>query len=160
LAIEPSPVEAVVAADGYLRALDPATTEGSSLVTLRAITLPRLTSQALRARAAAVTVAREASASGAGFMRGWQLGWRVISYTPPVARVAIWTMGLAAAPNEVVAPDWSTTLCTLRRVGRAWRVQEAATSPGPTPPSDGSDRAAVAAFARAAATFNSFNDAP
>jgi hypothetical protein len=154
-----TPFGAVMAADTYLRALSPGQAD-SLIATLKAITLPPLTAQALQAQSTASALARRASASGPGFMRGWQLGWRIESYAPTLSRVAIWTMGLAAAPSEVVPPDWSTTLCMLQWSHGSWRVKAASTSPGPTPPPDGSDQPAVAAFARHASGFRGFSDAP
>jgi hypothetical protein len=76
------------------------------------------------------------------------------------ATVAIWTVGVLDSPREAIAPDWSTTVCSLRWWGRRWMLFAAHTVPGPTPPTDPSDPAVVARFARAAAALHPFDDAP
>ena len=151
-----SPSGAVAAASNYLQLLDRASPAASA--SLRAATLPPLTGPALQAEAAASELKRKLT-SGA-FVRGWRLGWRVDSYTPSSATVAIWTVGVVAGATEVVAPDWSMTVCTLRWSGARWRVSAAHNVPGPTPPSAGADPAAVSTFARAALAFHPYENAP
>jgi hypothetical protein len=153
-------VGAVAVAAAYLRALEPESTGGSPRVAVSEITSPPLTAQAVRAHSAAAALTERISAGGTGFARGWQLGWRLLSANYSRARVAIWAMGIVAAPSAMLAPDWSTTVCTLRWADGGWRVQAASTIAGPTPPVDGSDRPAVVAFARAAQRFEEFTSAP
>jgi hypothetical protein len=154
-----SALGAVVAATGYLRALEPAPPSASRRGLLRALTLPPLTNQALLAQATGATVWQRRSARGPALLRGWTLGYRVDSYTRPRARVTVWTMGLVASATEVVAPQWSSTVCAVRFTDGAWRVAAANTTPGPTPPQDTNNPAAVAGFARAAAAFKPFDAA-
>ena len=151
-----SPGGAVAAASNYLQLLDEASPTADA--SLRAVTLPPLTAQATQAEAAAVALTRRLSP--AAFVRGWRLGWRVDSYQSTSATVALWAVGVVAGPTEVVAPDWSTTVCTLRWSGRRWRLSAARTVPGPTPPTGGADPSAVATFARAAFALHPFQDAP
>lgn len=151
---------AVAAAVRYLSLLEEASAEAGTLAQLRAVTSSPLTAQALRAEAASAALARRISSTGRAFMGGWRLGWRVASYTPATARVAAWTMGTVESSAAVVAPYWSTTVCSLRWSADGWKVAWAQTSAGPTPPADGTDRAAVVSFVRAATAFHSFTDAP
>lgn len=151
---------AVAAAASYLRLLDEGSVAAGTLARLRAMTSPPLTAQALAAEAASAALARRISFTGRAFFGGWRLGWRLDSYTSSTARAAVWTMGMVESAGEVVAPDWSTTVCTLRWSRGVWKVFAAQTSSGPTPPSDGTDRAAVLSFVRSASTFHSFADAP
>jgi len=151
---------AVAAAADYLQLLDQASIAPDTLARLRTLTLAPLTAQALAAEAASAALAQRISFTGRAFLGGWRLGWQVASYTPTTARVAVWTMGMVERAGEVVAPDWTTTVCTLRWSAGAWKVSSARASAGPTPPSDGTDPAAVTAFARSASVFHRFADAP
>lgn len=151
---------AVAAAVSYLRLLDQASVAAATLAQLRAVTWPPLTAQALRAEAASAALARKISTSGRAFVGGWRLGWQITSYTPTSAGVAVWTMGLLESSAAVLAPYWSTTTFTLHWSAGRWRVSSAKTGAGPTPPSDGIDRAAVASFVSSATAFHSFSDAP
>ena len=150
----------MAAAASYLRLLDQASIAPGTLARLRALTLAPLTAQALAAEAASAALARRISFTGRAFIGGWRLGWQVASYTPTTARVAVWTMGMVERAGEVVAPDWSTTACTLRWSAGGWKVSAAQTGSGPTPPSDGTDPAAVTAFVHSASVFHPFTDAP
>jgi hypothetical protein len=154
-----SAMGAVDAAVAYLALVDDPTPRASASADLRAMTLPPLTMSAERAVAATKVLAGRLGAGGAGFVRGWSLGWRVLFFAPGRARAAIWTMGTVASPAEVIAPDWSTTTCVLRWTAGGWKVASAQTRPGPTPPSPGSGRAAVAAFVRSASSFQAFSHA-
>jgi hypothetical protein len=155
-----SRLAAVAAAARYLHALDPAPPSTARQVRLRELTAAPFTAEALRAQASAASLAQQLSRRGPTFMRGWLLGYRLVSYTRARARVAIWTVGLVASPAEVVAPQWSTTVCTLVWADGSWRVSDAQVTSGPTPPSAGADPAATAEFARAADPYRSFSDAP
>lgn len=154
-----SAMGAVDAAVGYLELVDDPTSRPSAATELRAMTLPPLTGSAERAIAATATLAGQWRADGAGFARGWSLGWRVLSSAPGRARVAIWTMGTVASRAEVIAPDWSTTTCAMRWSAGRWKVASAQTRPGPTPPQPGADRAAVEAFVQSASSFRMFSNA-
>ena len=108
-----SPASAADTAASYLRVLDeqPAPTDVDAA--LRRLTAPQLTTRALQVRASISELGRKLNSAGATFVGGWRLGWRVDSYSSNRAVVSIWTVGAAAGPGDVVAPDWSTTVCTL-----------------------------------------------
>lgn len=151
---------AAAAAASYLQLLEPTAPSAGVVARLRALTVAPLTGEALHAQEVSGALARRLSLAGPAFVRGWQVGWRVDSYSTTSARVAVWTMGLVEAASEVLAPYWSTSVCTLAWSHGSWRVSEARTTPGPTPPPDGIDRAAVASFVRSATVFQAFSDAP
>lgn len=155
-----SPLGAANAAALYLQVLDSASRSAATLRQVRALTVPPLTAQALRAEAVTAALKAKLSQPGPAFIRGWRLGWRLVAFDPRAARIAVWAMGMVQSPREVLAPSYSTTLCTLRWDDGGWRVSAAVTKPGPTPPSDGSDHSAVASFVRAANRFQTFVDAP
>lgn len=153
---------AAAAAANYLAALEQALPAGAASWSsaVRALTVAPLTAQALDARGASTAIAaRIAASAGPAFIRGWRLGYRIDSYTPSRARVAVWTVGLVASVAQVVPAEYSSTECTLRWLSGDWKVARARTTPGPTPPADASDAAAVEAFARAALAFRSYGDA-
>jgi hypothetical protein len=143
---------AVAAAARYLDALSSAPRVGGA-ATVRALTTGGLTPRALRAAAVGALIARRLSARGPVFMRGWLVGYRIVAAARDRVRVAVWTMGLLASQQEVVEPQWSTTLCTLIRVAGAWKLTDARTTAGPTPPEAGSSPSKVAGFVRAASGF-------
>ncbi|MGH2873584.1 MAG: hypothetical protein ACRDL5_14130 [Solirubrobacteraceae bacterium] len=155
-----SPVAAITTAVSYLAALEPATASTGPQVAIQALTSGPLTARALRAQASAALLERRIGAGGPAFMRGWPLGYRILSASGDPVRVAIWTMGLVASHTELVSPQWSTTTCTLGWRHGHWRVLAASTASGPTPPAAGSSRAAVDAFVAAASAFRDFGDAP
>ncbi|MGH2870056.1 MAG: hypothetical protein ACRDNK_21110 [Solirubrobacteraceae bacterium] len=144
----------------YLQLIDKGSVAAGTSAHIRAVTSPPLTAQALHAEAASAALARRISATGRAFTGGWRLGWQITSYTPTSARVAVWTMGMVESSAAVVPPYWSTTVCSLRWSAGGWKVSWAQTGAGPTPPSDGTDRAAVASFVRTATPFHRFTDAP
>lgn len=148
-----SPV--VATATRYLQLLDDPSLQAAK--SLAALTLSPLRPLALRAQAAQASL--EHHLATGTFAAGWRLGWRIDELTSGRARVAIWTVGLVAGPREVLAPYWSTTSCTLRRLGSQWRVSAARTVRGPTPPGAAEPASASEAFARAAASFHRFADA-
>jgi hypothetical protein len=155
-----SPQGAASAAALYLQVLDDASSSRAISRQLRALSLPPLTAKAVRVEAASAALKAKLSDQGPSFVQGWRLGWRVFSFNPRVARIAVWAMGMVQGPREVLAPDYSTTLCTLRWTGGRWRVFAAATNPGPVPPIDGSNHSAVALFVREANRFRPLTDAP
>jgi hypothetical protein len=155
-----SQLAAVATAASYLHALDPAPASAVRQSRLRDLTAARFTAEALRAQASAAALAEQLSRRGPTFMRGWLLGYRVRSYTPARTRVAVWTVGLVASAAEVVAPQWSTTVCTLIWSRGSWRVSGARVTGGPTPPTDAAGAAAATAFARSADRYQSLSDAP
>ena len=158
-----SPEGAVAAASNYLDALEQALSAGSARwgEVARALTVAPLTGQALSAEAAAGAIAHKVASAGTPtFIRGWGLGYRVDSYSPGSARVQVWTAGVMVGGAGVVAPEYSTTVCTLRWLDGDWKLAAAQSTPGPTPPVDGSDPAAVSAFASSATRFEPFSDAP
>jgi hypothetical protein len=155
-----TPQVAVASAAAYLRFLDSASDTAATITGLREVTGPGFSGQALEAESQRAALVREIAQSGASFVRGWRLGYRLDSYGPGSARVSVWSMGMAQSRLEVIAPDFSTTVCRLRWDGRRWRVVGARVVQGPTPPLDGSDPAAVSTFVRVASSFQSFPDAP
>lgn len=160
LGVSDSERGAVAAAARYLQLLDQASTVATTETAVRAVTVPPLQREALTAEAGGAAVKRRLLAEGPAFIMGWRLGWRTLSYTPTTARIEVWAMGLVESQREVVAPSYSTTVCSLRWTSTGWAVFAATTRPGPTPPPDGSDPAAVASFVSSAAGFRPFGDAP
>lgn len=157
---ERSPQGAVVSAAAYLGLLDAASETPQTVSRLRAATAPSFAGRALQAESEAVALSQRLARSGPAFVRGWRLGYRVDAYSPGIARVAVWAMGMVQSRLEVLSPQFSTTLCTLRWIEGGWRVVAARTNPGPTPPPDGSDPSAVSAFVRKANGYEAFGDAP
>lgn len=151
---------AVVVAARYLEALDEASRSPATSRQLRALTLPPLTERALRVEAVSAALKQRLTKPGPAFIRGWRLGWRVVSFRPRLARIALWAMGTVQSSQEVLTPNYSTTFCAMRLTDGGWRVFAAATKPGPTPPVDGSDHPAIASFVREANQFQPFGDAP
>jgi hypothetical protein len=152
----PSTLDAVGAAADYLHLL--ANPSPSASMTLRRLTLPPLTRQALRAERAAADAKRRLPPGA--FARGWDLGWRVDVASHRTTTVAIWTVGMVAGSTGAVPPDWSTTVCELRLAGGRWRISSAHTTSGPTPPNAGASSSVAGQFARGASSFHPFTDAP
>lgn len=148
------------AAAHYLQLLDEASVATTTEHAVRSATLPPLRSEALSAEAASAALKRRLLAKAPAIIMGWRLGWRALSYTPTTAVIAVWSMGVVESRPVVVASSYSTTVCSLRWTPTGWVVLAASTRPGPTPPPDGSDPAAVAAFIASAARFRPFGDAP
>ncbi|MDQ6811058.1 MAG: hypothetical protein M3Z95_04055, partial [Actinomycetota bacterium] len=144
---------AVAAAASYLRRTEAAVLDGSGAlsVVIRALTVEPLRSQALAAQPASRLFSR-ARAAGPWFARGYRLGYRLDSYSPSAAQVAVWTFGLAAGVIPTLT-DWSTTTLQLRFTAGDWKVSQASTAPGPIPPPANASPQSDAAFARAAQTF-------
>jgi hypothetical protein len=150
---------AVAAASSYLALVDDIPPTSLAPERLRFLTTPPVTTEALHAQAAAAALAHQLGSQRPAFIRGWRLGWRIDSYRSDEARIALWTVGMVYSAREVLAPYWSTTVCAVAWFGDRWRISAAQTTAGPTPPMDGSDPVAVAAFARAASNFHSFGNA-
>jgi len=151
---------AAATAVAYLTAMDRASSVADMLPRLRQVTAPPFTEDALRAEAVVLTLEQAVQAGGSGVMRSWRLGWQIDSYSPRLARVGVWTMGVAVSPRETIVPDWSTTVCVTRWSADGWRVIGAHTVDGPTPPPPGASAAAIVAFVRSASAFRTFTDAP
>lgn len=151
---------AVLVATAYLHLVDGGSNATQTVAAVRLLTLPPLTGQALQALTAGAAVARRLSAHPPVLRRGWELGWDLESQTGSDAVVAVWTVGIVDSLSEVVPPDFSTTVCWMRWTDDRWKVYAARTVPGPTPPSDPSEPAVAAAFARKALEFHPFDDAP
>jgi hypothetical protein len=152
----PSTLDAVSAAVDYLHLLS--NPSPSASMTLRRLTLPPLTRQALRAEGAAADAKRRLPPGA--FARGWDLGWRIDVTSHRTTTVAIWTVGMVAGSTGAVPPDWSTTVCELQLAGGRWRVSSARTTTGPTPPGVAVSPSAAQQFARTASSFHPFTDAP
>lgn len=151
---------------------------GNYLTVLSRTVLPRapwswgqaihaLTTAPLSARAAAGSAqsaqvaARLAAAGSSLYLGSWLLGYRVWSYSPDRARVAVWNVGVMTSTVGVVPPTYSTTTCTLRWVDGDWKISDTRVSPGPTPPSSASiTQAQATTFTAAADQFRSYRNVP
>jgi hypothetical protein len=149
----------VEAAASYLDLLDGSDPAPGRIAALRAVTVAPLTARVTRAVPVIAELRARMSRGGPGLMEGWLLGWRVTSLTSDRARVEIWTTGVVAGPTVGVTSEWSTTTCSLVSSNGAWRVSDARTAAGPTPPSPGAGVAQATAFVRAASRFTVFGDA-
>lgn len=103
---------------------------------VRAVATPEAADRLAREAVGEVAVARESLAASPG--RVWwlvrPLAWRVRTYSPERAEVAVWTVTvLSAADVAVPQADWLTVTVNLRWTGNGWRVDEVRDAPGPTP---------------------------
>jgi hypothetical protein len=149
----------VAAAATYLRLLDGPGSAAGQIRGLRAVTVAPFTWRVTRAVPVIAGLRRRLSRGGSDLIEGWLLGWRVTSVTLDDAQVQIWTMGVVAGPAAGVTSEWSTTTCTVLWTHASWRVSDARTASGPTPPRPGATAAQVAAFVSAASRFSVFGDA-
>lgn len=62
------------------------------------------------------------------------IGYRVESFAPPRATVAVWQLTLLATPERASIAAWSTSRAELAWSGRRWRVERfGVDTPGPVP---------------------------
>lgn len=67
-------------------------------------------------------------------LRMTPLGYRVESFSPPRATVAVWQLTLLATPERASIAAWSTSRAELVWSGRRWRVERfGVDTPGPVP---------------------------
>ena len=68
-------------------------------------------------------------------LRSVPVGYRVESFSPVEATVAVWYVGIVGS-GATVQPQqsWRTQLVELVWEGSAWKVSSFASAPGPTPP--------------------------
>jgi len=133
---------------------------------LYALTIPAFTDRrrfeaAARRLAAARTIDRVRSAFGevdpdvvAAFadrrsvLRGAPLGYRIDTYDGARASVAIWSVAIAAAPNEPPQSQWRTLVVDLEWTPAGWRVTNGVGIDGPAPDTPQRELAAQAASFR------------
>jgi hypothetical protein len=82
------------------------------------------------------------------------LGYRVENFSPPSARVSIWSLGVGGAGHRDTAVGWATTTVAIRWLGTRWGIVDVAQRRGP---SGGSP---VRELARAAGGFTAYRYAP
>lgn len=104
-------------------------------------------------------VARSTLAAGTGptVYRQAAVAWRVDSFSPDRARVAVWNVGVLA--REGVAPPqagWAISTFELVWEGGDWKVLEERITPGPAPLLDNS--AAPSTATQLIAALDGFND--
>jgi hypothetical protein len=68
-------------------------------------------------------------------LRAALVGYRIDSFTPSAATVAVWRVGIVGS-GATVPPQqsWRTETVSLVWEHRAWKVASFASAPGPTPP--------------------------
>lgn len=103
---------------------------------VRAVAAPEAADRLADQVVGEVGVAREALAVSPG--RVWwlvrPLAWRVVSYAPDSARVAVWTVSvLSAADVAVPQANWLTVTVDLVWSDGGWLVERVADVAGPTP---------------------------
>jgi hypothetical protein len=155
---------AVAATGNYIATLSRALTPGAPFSwtrAVRALTVAPFTARALSGSLASGMMSRRLQRSGSAYFLGsWALGYRLLSYTPARAQVALWTVGVMASAVGSVPPDFSTTTCELDWTAGDWKLSRARVSEGPTPPSPAAGSAQAVSFAAAARQFVSFREVP
>lgn len=170
----PSRVEHGVPA-GFSRTRDGAAAAAASFVTTGQAMLdmdPLSVEDAVRQMAATATTdeqvteflaklraARDALAEGTGpiIYRQAAIAWRMDSFSPDRARVAIWNVGVLTR-NGVAPPQagWAISAFELVWERDDWKVEQETITPGPAPILDNS--AAPATAAQLAASLRGFTD--
>ncbi len=88
------------------------------------------------------------------------MGFRVESYSPEAATIAIWTVSAGGiGPIEPIA-GWGTATVSLGWAAGDWRLIETRSTAGPTPKADASAPTPAADFANQAAAFSAYSYAP
>jgi hypothetical protein len=156
-------VAAVVAATTYLLSVgnaavgDP-TRAGQVAGAIATGPLRQQLERSLPALAALIRARVKAGRAPAAF-DGWPLGYHVLAFNRSEATVAVWHLDVAASSAlHLMSVDYATTTYRLRFLAGEWRIEQAATSPGPTPPrttGPGLDE-----FARASDSFSTYRDVP
>lgn len=92
----------------------------------------------------------------------WSLAYRVKSFTPTVAMIEAWQVGVAAGGNGRSQLAWQLADVPVRWTGTEWREDgQVSTNPsGPMPPANGTSGPASETFARQIAGFRRFAGAP
>lgn len=92
---------------------------------------------------------------------GWPLGYRVVAFTRSAATVEIWHLDVGASSAlGLMSAGYATTTYGVRFDDGTWRINHAATSPGPTPPSPAAAARDVERFARAVSAFAAYRYVP
>lgn len=105
--------------------------------------------------------ARLASTEATAAFEGWPLGYRVTSFSPARATVAVWHLDLAASSTlGLMTSDYLTTTYEVRWLAGTWRIDRASNVPGPTPPAPNAPLPAVDRFATAIREFSGYRYAP
>ncbi len=103
---------------------------------VRALSTDDAAEQLVQEVVAEVALARDALVRSAGPV-WWlvrPLAWRLESYSPERARVAVWTVSvLSAADVALPQADWLTVTVDLVWEAGGWRVDDVRDTPGPTP---------------------------
>lgn len=114
--------------------------------------------QALPALAASIRARVKAGRAPAAF-DGWPLGYHVLAFNRSEATVAVWHLDVAASSAlDLMSVDYATTTYRLRFLTGEWRIVQAATAPGPTPPR--TTRPGLDGFARASDSFSTYRYVP
>jgi len=159
-----SPSGAVAAAGNYLTVLSRTVLPRAPWSwgqAIHALTTAPLSARAVAGSAQSAQIAARLASGSSLYLGSWLLGYRVWSYSPDRARVAVWNVGVMTSTVGVVPPTYSTTTCTLRWVDGDWKISHSRVSPGPTPPSSASiTQAQATTFTAAADQFRSYRDVP
>ena len=104
--------------------------------------------RSLPATATAIEKRLRGSRSATVF-EGWPLGFRVESFEPSRATVAIWHLDVGASSAlGLMTTQYTTTTYELRWIENSWRIAAAESVAGPTPPPPSAPSAEVDEFAR------------
>lgn len=89
-----------------------------------------------------------------GAFEGWPLAFRLDTFNGSRAVVSVWHLDTAASSTlDLMTSSYATTTYELRWIRGTWRIERAASTPGPTPPTAGASATEANHFARAVATF-------
>ena len=161
----PSPAGAVQAATSYLLVLGQAGIAGgaqarSTAAAVAAGPLQAALAQSLPLVASAIQAHLRGRAEP-GSLEGWPLAFRLDGFHGSHAVVSIWYLDTAASTAlDLVSADYATTTYALAWIRGAWRIEDAHTAPGPTPPRADARAAQVDGFARAVAELSRYRYAP
>jgi hypothetical protein len=160
-----SPPGAAEAATKYLRLLAETAAGGTadSRQSVSAMTTGPLKSeleQGLPTLTRALRVRLQSAAAPTAF-DGWPLGYKITSFSTKAAIVSVWHLDLAASSAlGVMATDYATTTYDVRWLASSWRIDSAATVPGPTPPPPNAQPTEIDHFAKALQGFSGYSYVP
>lgn len=110
---------------------------------------------------ASAVQARLRGSRTAGVFDGWPLGYRVESFDPSRATVAVWHLDVAASSSiGLVTAQYTTTTYELRWIQGSWRIDAVSSVSGPTPPPASAPTAEVDEFAREASALSRYAYVP
>jgi hypothetical protein len=161
----PKPASAIHAATTDLIAFGTASLAGTHRAerTIDSIAMGPLRTRLARALPAVAGALRARIKKGhaAAAFDGWPLGYRLISFGRGRAMVAVWHLDVAASSAlQLQSVDYATTTYRLRFFGGDWRIVDATTHAGPTPPAAGASTGQLNSFARAASSFSPYRYVP